>query len=481
MIRNNTTIMLVMVLSVSLLSCERESSPTAPGTAERLSSTDAQVVANCLTVQAALEEFAFYNWTLYPYDELDATYTGESIQDLLPRYLLENPVTLYSTEPSAWERSAIVPGETGVEFVHAHGLPVGYTISGVGEELGVNITTITNIASSDEAKIKAQVYFLEAKALGRFMRDNDDAYPLDVDSDRNHEGKTLHDYLIDYYWGNNIVIPNVFTGELTEPRNGTAYEPGSIAYSPVIEEDVVIGCIFTAAGESPGELIVNRKGVSGAESYVHMNCRLLEDAVLEFAWRNNMVFPNDLTTDTDLTGKTVSDSKQYREIYNAYTDVGLPSDLRSKPIVGTAYAQGEIAYTPVSENGANSGYEITGVGKYPGVIVARHEYALSKADKAIYKTGALLRTAAEEFIERNNGVIAVDFNTDMNLDSQTIFDLLPSSRILSNPTPSKRTGIVNGRAVYPGETGYAGWETGFRITSINDAGYYIVDYVWRSE
>lgn len=464
-----------MILSVSLLSCERESSPTAPSTEEHLSRIDALVVANCITVRAALEEFAFLNYWVYPSSGLDAIYTGDCLVDLLSRgCYLENPVTSYSTEPS-WH-SAGPPGGTSVEPINAYTVTVGYTISGTGEEGGVNITTMTNISSYDEAKIMAQCFYLQAKALYRFMSDNDDAYPRDVDTDRNLAGKTLHNYLIDYYWGD-IVIPNVFTGELSEPRNGTAYEPGSIAYSPVMEGDIVVGCIITAAGESPGELIVNRKGVEGKEEWVHTSCHLLEQAVLDFAWRNNMVFPDDLTTDTDLTGRTVSGSSQYLKIRNPYTDIGLP--YRSKPVLGTAYAQGEIAYTPIGESGANTGYVITGVGKYPGVIVARRDYNLSEADKAIYKTGALLRTAAEEFIERNDGVIAADFDTVMNLDSQTILNLLPSRRILINPVSSKRTGIVNGLAAYPGETGYAGWETVFRITSINEAGYYIIDYVWR--
>ena len=103
----------------------------------------------------------------------------------------------------------------------------------------------------------------------------------------------------------------------------------------------------------------------------------------------------------------------------------------------------------------------------------------SRIEAQVIANCLTVQAAAEEFAERNNGVFAVDFDTDTNLDDNTIFDLLPLKKLLINPVSSRKTGIINDQAAYPGETGYQGWGSGFRITSINEAGYYIINYRWR--
>lgn len=458
-----------MALSVSSLGCDRESDLTTPEITKYQSRAEAQVIANCLTVQAATEEFAFLNGGIYPAAAADCIPNGDNLVDLLPEgWLLENPMTLYPTEPAAWGCSPYAPGGTSIEAVVGSSINVGYTIKGSGEEPRVIIANMTNIRPGDHAGIMGKCLHFENDILHYFTGSNDGTFPRDLDTDRDLDGNTVMDY-IDMYGG--WLLINILTGELSEPRMGTAYDPGSIAYAPIIEGDIVVGCIITAVGETPGELIVNRECIEARESYVLQNCHLFEQALLKFAWRNDMIFPDDMNSDTDMTGRTLLD--YFPHNYNYYTRV------RCDPVDGTAYEVGEIAYTPVVEFGINSGYVITGAGKYPGVIVARSEYDLSEADKAINYTGAVLRTAAEEFAERNDGVFAVDFDTDMNLDKNTILDLLPNKRLLINPVSSNRTGIINGRAAYPGETAYRGWGTGFRISSINEAGYYIINYNWR--
>ncbi len=474
MTRNIPAILLITAMSMSS-GCDRESNPTCPGNVQHLSRIEAQVLANCLTVQAAAEEFAFQNDLVYPGGWGDCTRMGETLCDLLPGgVLLKNPVILCRIEPSVWGGDPWCPGQTSIEPIQAFGLNVGYTIQGIGEESGDVISTITSVHSRYEAEILAQCFLLESDGLLYYMQNKDDEYPRDIDTDVNLEGKTVLDYVSDIWGG--MGRTNVLTGELSEPRNGTASDPGSIGYSPVMDGDVVVGCIITAAGERPGDLIVNREGLSGYDLNVHAGCHYLEQALLTFAWRNDMIFPDDLNGDADLTGRTLAEyyPNAYGAFYNQYTGI------HSNPVMGTADAAGEVAYTPVSMDGVNSGYIITGVGKYPGHIIVRHEYGLSEADKSIYYTGAVLRTAAEEFAERNGGVYAVDFDKDENLDSHTILNLLPSIRLLVNPVSSRRTGIINGRASYPGETGYVGWGTGYSITSINEAGYYIIDYNRRT-
>ncbi len=459
-----------MALSVSSLGCDRESNITTPASTDYSSRIEAQVIANCLTVQAATEEFAFMNRGVYPAASADCTPKGDNLYDLLPGDCpLINPLNMYPTEPSVWGGSPCNPGETGIQAVMGgYCINVGYTIRGTGEEPGVIIATMTNIDPDDHLGIMGQCLHFETNILYYFTSSNDGTFPRDLDTDRDLDGYTIMDHI---NMRGGWLFVNVFTGEFSNPVMETAYEPGSIGYAPIIEGDIVIGCIITAVGETPGELKVNRECIEARESYTLLNCRLFEKALRMFAWRNNMVFPDDINSDTDLTGRTLLE--YFSHYSNPYTR------LSCTPVDGTAYEVGEIAYMPIVEFGINSGYVITGAGKYPGVIVARHEYDLSEADKAIYYTGAVLRTAAVEFAERNDGVFAVDFDTDMNLDKNTILDLIPLKKLLINPVSSNRTGIINGRAAYPGETAYIGWGTGFRITSINEAGYYIIDYRWR--
>ena len=94
---------------------------------------EAQVVRNCLIIQAAAEEFAAQNNGIYATDVgVDTTPGGDTITDLLPNgNLLENPFTKIRSEPVSG--FAATGGQSGY-IVHttANGINVGYTINGWG-------------------------------------------------------------------------------------------------------------------------------------------------------------------------------------------------------------------------------------------------------------------------------------------------------------------------------------------------------------
>ena len=108
--------------------------------------TDAEVLANCQIVRAAVEAFAAANGGVYPASSADATPGGDTVYDLLPdRSLLINPYTEYRTEPAVFGGSAANPGETGYCVVVIDHENAGYVITGVGRCAGDVIVTICNI------------------------------------------------------------------------------------------------------------------------------------------------------------------------------------------------------------------------------------------------------------------------------------------------------------------------------------------------
>ncbi len=95
-------------------------------------SKEAVVKSNCHTVQLASETWALDNDGVYAADLTDASLTGETIVDLLPRSsLIENPFSRAATEPV--DGAASAPGETGYEpVVDVNGVIIGYVITGHG-------------------------------------------------------------------------------------------------------------------------------------------------------------------------------------------------------------------------------------------------------------------------------------------------------------------------------------------------------------
>ncbi len=122
--------------------CGNDRSPV--DVTEPLSPEEAQVVANCLTVQQAVEDFAVQNSGVYPANTaVDTTPSGDTVLDLLPSGVwLLNPFTTVQTEPV--NGIAANPGETAYESIIQGGVPVAYSVTGVGEIAATIIITLTN-------------------------------------------------------------------------------------------------------------------------------------------------------------------------------------------------------------------------------------------------------------------------------------------------------------------------------------------------
>jgi len=80
-----------------------------------------------------------------------------------------------------------------------------------------------------------------------------------------------------------------------------------------------------------------------------------------------------------------------------------------------------------------------------------------------------LITASYLFATRNNGVYPDDTSSDINLDGDTLRDLLPGGILLENPFTGARTEPVDASAANPGETGlvdvkHCGDPVGYTIT-----------------
>ena len=104
---------------------------------------EASVKSNCHTVQLAAEDFAVQSDGVYAGNLADVTPNGDTIVDMLPGgALLENPFTKVGTEPV--NNAANNPGETGYVPIPLGGVNIGYTITGVGKDMGVTIITLSS-------------------------------------------------------------------------------------------------------------------------------------------------------------------------------------------------------------------------------------------------------------------------------------------------------------------------------------------------
>ena len=102
---------------------------------------EAAVKSNCHTLQLAAEDFAVQNNGVYAQAAADATPAGDTIQDLLPgAALMENPFTNVASEPAVWGGAAAQAGEVGYAAVLNGAVPIGYNITGAGEQANVIIT-----------------------------------------------------------------------------------------------------------------------------------------------------------------------------------------------------------------------------------------------------------------------------------------------------------------------------------------------------
>lgn len=93
---------------------------------------EAEVKQNMHTVQLAAESFAVGNEGVYPASIVAAGPDGDALTDLLPQgQLLRNPFTGNPSEP--FDGTAITPGAIGYAPHLVAGEPVGYDITGFGQ------------------------------------------------------------------------------------------------------------------------------------------------------------------------------------------------------------------------------------------------------------------------------------------------------------------------------------------------------------
>jgi len=203
---------------------------------------DELVIQNCTTVQQAARDFAAQNNNGYPVDtDSDTTLLGNTLIDLLPNgERLINPYTQSRTEPI--NGVADNPGETGYDgYRHI------YVVSGFGSD---EIIVILNNVEELEDTVRANCYTVQ-QAVESWADQNDGTYPNDVGTHRNLAGNTVIDLL-----PGGVRLVNPFTRVASEPRYGTAANPGETCYRPAVGEDAIIGYYITGMGHTSGPLLI---------------------------------------------------------------------------------------------------------------------------------------------------------------------------------------------------------------------------------
>ncbi len=451
------------ILLLALLSgCDRDSVAPAPESpAPELGSIeDAIVRANCLTVQAAAEEFTRENDEVCPMDVgADCTPTGFTLTDFLPDgSLLENPYTTACSEPLSGE--AACPGEAGYESVEENGMSVGYEITGVGALAGQQIVKLTDI-DSPEGIVKRNCRLLK-EALWYFWATNNDEYPVDINSDTTSTGETVLSFLYGY------TLENPYTGEPVRLVNGPAFLPGEIGYEAISAGDTVYACKVTGVGESPGRVVFeHRHSRLEEEGRVSGWCDILRSAAERFAAWNDGKYPRDLDSDISNDGHTLLDLIQ-GYFLNPFTQ------SRTEPRIGRAVNPGEVGYQPMD---GGWGYAITGVGKKQGELIWKYYRTTAPVDTMVSFNCTMLAEVVERFTFMNGGIPPKDIDRDTTLSGKTIIDLLPAGIPVLNPVTRKRTEPQDHAAAYPGQTGYQFSSSdeyyAYIITGIDEKGAYI--------
>lgn len=226
-------------------------------------------------------------------------------------------------------------------------------------------------------------------------------------------------------------------------------------------------------------------GVSGdvrtrAEA-VEDNTRLVRDALERFAFANNGDYPRRVTSETP-AGSTLVDFLPGGELLlNPYTRehteprmcalTGAPGEIHYEPGIEVYYLQ-----TSPVPGYRLAGYAGSAAGNAVLDTVAVAEFtagpdSLLRRDARVLANCRAVRDAAEAFADRNNGVYPGG-GADANLDGDTLIDLLPGGRLLTNPYTMTATEPVFGVAATYGQTGYLGTDTdgngtvdGFLITA----------------
>jgi hypothetical protein len=217
--------------------------------------------------------------------------------------------------------------------------------------------------SPEEAIVRANAQLVQEAAETFFLQTA--FYPTNVDADTTDDGETLIDFL-----PGGVRLENPYTSELTEPVNGAvATEPGEIAYSPECQS-CGWNMGFTVTGQGDSDIVITlTDDYPAKEAIVEANCSLVRDAVEAFAAANVGAYPDNVSTDETPAGDTVVD------FLPGGTRLENPFTLAAtEPTDGSAAIPGEIGYMVNRDAlGANSGYLITGRGKYETIVTFMKE------------------------------------------------------------------------------------------------------------
>jgi hypothetical protein len=333
-----------------------------PDTASRPSpeSLEEAVVANCLILQAAVEEFAAQNVYGFPVHILeDTTDTGLTAIDLLPGgERLVNPFTGRRTEPV--DRRAASQGEVGYEEFVCGSVCSGYTITGCGWDSV--IVVLTNLDALEDSVIVNCL--LVQQAAEEWAGLSCGIYPVTLSDPEVLSGNSLVDLLPD---GRHLMNP--FTGVRGEPVDGYACLVGQTGYIVVLSGAENIGYMITGVGRDPGEnLIVLTNVGSPEEGHVRRNCFYVWWMANAFASRNNGVFSRDIDVDTNLDGDTLldllMDYTRGELLENPY------SHEHDQPVDRRASNPGETGYEAVQDGAACI---VTGVGAEADSVIVEYD------------------------------------------------------------------------------------------------------------
>lgn len=215
-----------------------------------LDALEDSVIANCLLVQQAAEEWAGFSCGIYPGTLSEAEpLSGNSLVDLLPDgNCLMNPFTGVHDEPV--DGYACLAGQTGYIVVSSGAVNIGYMITGVGRDPGENLIVLTNVGSPEEGHVRRNCFYVWWMAH-TFAGRNNRVFPRDIGVDTDLDGDTLLDLLMDYTGGE--LLENPCSREHDQPVDRRASNPGETGYEAVQDG---AACIVTGVGAVADSVIV---------------------------------------------------------------------------------------------------------------------------------------------------------------------------------------------------------------------------------
>lgn len=409
---------------------------------------DLVVNENCSAVAAAAEAF---------FDE-HGEYAGSYLallQYLPGAWWLLNPASLVRSEPSG--STPEYPGEIGYRRITEYGVGVvGYYVTGLdeNEELvaRTNIPDVDRILALELAV--AEVCRVVEVAADAFADDNLGRYPAGR-YDVSLAGRYFQEYL-----PGGTLLPNVYTGERTEPQFsiGPATPPGlpgEIDYVSFdnnrdgrIERYLVlgIGSRERAVVYSADHWSQPKPDTRNEDQIMGDNCNVIAGAARAHS-ADRGVWPRDVAMLQPWlpAGRLLFNpvSGRLSEPSGAIPD--LPGSIGYRLI--WEYLSHPVGFY-VQGRGTLRVHEVTNIPD-----VERH-LALEAAVIVNCVTAA---DAAEAFARENAGVFPAD-DTDVNLAGKRVVDYLPGGVVLENPyTHEASVPEWSGEAVGAGQTGYAAW------------------------